>query len=84
MKASCSILRTCRDGIDVPLKPRLMEAFPGMPVVIEHDGNAGALAEFHFGVGKSRPNLKHLIFLTFGTGVGAEGSLSMDNSARGE
>ena len=54
----------------VPLKARLMEAFPGIPVAIEHDGNAGALAEFHFGVGKDRPDLKHLIFLTFGTGVG--------------
>ena len=55
---------------DVPLKARLMEVFPGIPVVVEHDGNAGALAEFHFGVGKTRPNLRHLIFLTFGTGVG--------------
>jgi glucokinase len=55
----------------VPLKARLMEAFPGLPVVIEHDGNAGALAEFHFGVGLKRPGLQHLIFLTFGTGVGA-------------
>ncbi len=55
---------------DVPLKARLMEAFHGIPVVVEHDGNAGALAEFHFGVGRNRPNLRHLIFLTFGTGVG--------------
>jgi glucokinase len=55
----------------VPLKARLMDAFPGMPVFIEHDGNAGALAEFHFGVGKGRHDLRHLIFLTFGTGVGA-------------
>jgi glucokinase len=55
---------------DVPLKARLAEAFPGLPVLIEHDGNAGALAEFSFGVGKDRPELKHLIFLTFGTGVG--------------
>jgi glucokinase len=55
---------------DVPLKARLMEAFPGTPVRVEHDGNAGALAEFHFGVGKNRPDLRHLIFLTFGTGVG--------------
>lgn len=54
----------------VPLKARLMEAFPGIPVVVEHDGNAGALAEFHFGVGLKRPGLKHLVFLTFGTGVG--------------
>ncbi|HLY42456.1 MAG TPA: ROK family protein [Terracidiphilus sp.] len=55
---------------DVDLKTRFSEEFPGLPVVVEHDGNAGALAEFHFGVGKNRPNLKHLIFLTFGTGVG--------------
>lgn len=56
---------------NTPLKARLMEAFPALPVFVEHDGNAGALAEFHFGVGRSRPHLKHLIFLTFGTGLGA-------------
>jgi glucokinase len=55
----------------LPLKARLSEAFPNIPVFIEHDGNAGALAEFHFGVGRHRPNLQHLIFLTFGTGIGA-------------
>jgi glucokinase len=55
----------------IPLKQRLREEFPRLPVLIEHDGNAGALAEFHFGVGKDRPGLKHLLFLTFGTGVGA-------------
>lgn len=55
---------------NVPLKARLMEGFPAIPVVIEHDGNAGALAEFHFGVGRDRTDLRHLIFLTFGTGVG--------------
>jgi glucokinase len=53
------------------LKAHLAKAFPSIPIFIEHDGNAGALAEFHFGVGKSRSNLKHLIFLTFGTGIGA-------------
>ena len=55
----------------VPLKARLQEAFPGIPLLVEHDGNAGALAEFHFGVGKGRAGLRHLIFLTFGTGMGA-------------
>jgi glucokinase len=55
----------------VPLKQHLGQSFPGIPICIEHDGNAGALAEFHFGVGKTRPNLQHLIFLTFGTGIGA-------------
>jgi glucokinase len=55
----------------VPLKARLGEAFPDLPVFIEHDGNAGALAEFHFGAGRGRGDLQHLIFLTFGTGIGA-------------
>jgi glucokinase len=55
----------------VALKQRLSEAFPALPVFVEHDGNAGALAEFHFGVGKGRADLRHLIFLTFGTGIGA-------------
>jgi glucokinase len=55
----------------VELKKHLEEAFSGLPVLVEHDGNAGALAEFHFGVGKGRTDLRHLIFLTFGTGVGA-------------
>ncbi len=55
----------------VRLKERLAEEFPNLPVFIEHDGNAGALAEFHFGVGKGRDDLRHLVFLTFGTGLGA-------------
>ncbi len=55
----------------VRLKDRLMEAFPSLPVFIEHDGNAGALAEFHFGAGNGREGLRHLVFLTFGTGLGA-------------
>ena len=49
------------------LKARLAEAF-GLPVFIEHDGNAGALAEFHFGAGRGA---RSLIFLTMGTGLGA-------------
>ncbi|MEP7340859.1 MAG: ROK family protein [Acidobacteriota bacterium] len=60
----------------VNLKEALQLEFPHLPVYVEHDGNAGALAEFHFGAGKARskegPNcLRHLIFLTFGTGLGA-------------
>jgi glucokinase len=54
----------------VALKARLAVAFPQLPVFIEHDGNAGALAEFHFGAGRGRADLRHLIFLTFGTGAG--------------
>jgi len=55
----------------IPLKAHLAQAFPKLPVYVEHDGNAGALAEFHFGAGKNCPSLQHLIFLTFGTGIGA-------------
>jgi glucokinase len=55
----------------VNLKEAFGVAFPGLPIFIEHDGNAGALAEFQFGIGKKRPDLQHLIFLTFGTGIGA-------------
>jgi glucokinase len=54
----------------VPLKDHLTAAFPRIPVFVEHDGNAGALAEFYFGVGRKMRSLRHLIFLTFGTGVG--------------
>jgi len=55
----------------VRLKGRLAEEFPALPVFVERDGNAGALAEFHFGAGKGRDDLRHLVFLTFGTGLGA-------------
>jgi glucokinase len=56
---------------NVHLKRQLIEGFPGLPVYIEHDGNAGALAEFRFGAGRKRRGLRHLVFLTFGTGLGA-------------
>ena len=56
---------------NVNLKQQLERVFPGLPVCVEHDGNAGALAEFHFGVGRHKSNLQNLVFLTFGTGLGA-------------
>jgi len=40
----------------------------GLPVAIENDANAGALAEWRYGAGKGYENM---IFLTFGTGLGA-------------
>ncbi|MFH0991677.1 MAG: ROK family protein [bacterium] len=52
---------------DVPLKQMLSEQF-SLPVYIEHDGNAGALAEHYFGAGRGYQNI---IFLTMGTGLGA-------------
>lgn len=55
----------------VRLKEMLREKFPHLPVCIEHDGNAGALAELRFGVGRNRQHIRHLVFLTCGTGLGA-------------
>jgi glucokinase len=40
----------------------------GILTYLENDANAGALAEWKFGAGKGKRNL---IFLTFGTGLGA-------------
>ncbi len=50
-----------------PLRAEL-EARLKLPVYIEHDGNAGALAEWLFGAGKGKQSL---VFLTAGTGFGA-------------
>ena len=52
---------------DVPLKTLLAERFR-LPVYIEHDGNAGALAEFFYGAGRGYRNI---VFVTMGTGFGA-------------
>lgn len=52
---------------NIPLKNLLAQKF-SLPVYIEHDGNAGALAEFYFGAGKGFQNI---IFITMGTGFGA-------------
>ena len=49
------------------LKEGLARSF-GLPVFVEHDGNAGALAEFHFGAGRGA---RTMVFLTMGTGLGA-------------
>ena len=51
----------------VPLKTMLAERFR-LPVYIEHDGNAGALAEFFYGAGRG---YKNIVFITMGTGFGA-------------
>ncbi len=52
---------------DIPLKQLLGDRF-SLPVFVEHDGNAGALAEFFFGAGRG---FRNIIFLTMGTGFGA-------------
>ena len=46
----------------------LFEKKLGIPTAIQNDANACALAEWKFGAGKG---LKNVIFLTFGTGMGA-------------
>ena len=53
------------DGI--PIVDILSEAF-GVPAAVHNDANACALAEWKFGAGKGTRNM---VFLTFGTGLGA-------------
>jgi glucokinase len=55
------------DWDDIPLKSLLTDRF-NLPVYVEHDGNAGVLAEFYFGAGRGFHNI---VFLTMGTGFGA-------------
>jgi glucokinase len=47
---------------------RLFETEFGIPVSIQNDANACALAEWKFGAGRGTRNM---VFLTFGTGMGA-------------
>lgn len=46
-----------------------------MPVSIQNDANACALAEWKYGAGRGTENM---IFLTFGTGLGAGLSILID------
>jgi glucokinase len=57
---------------EVPVRDILMSEL-GLPVVIENDANAAALAEWRYGAGRAagtRP-IEHLVYLTMSTGVGA-------------
>ena len=53
--------------IDVPIGDVLRSRYQ-CPVVLENDANACAVAEWKFGAGRGTRNM---IFLTFGTGMGA-------------
>jgi glucokinase len=53
--------------IDVPIVAAIYNAF-GVPTALQNDANAGALAEWLWGAGQGTRNM---IFLTFGTGMGA-------------
>ena len=52
---------------DVPIVKILQEAFE-IPTFLQNDADAGALAEWKFGAGMGT---KNMVFLTFGTGMGA-------------
>jgi len=52
---------------DVPLRARMGEVL-GLPVRLENDANAAALAEWRYGAGRGSDNL---VYLTMSTGVGA-------------
>lgn len=51
----------------VPLRKTLQDSF-GVPVAVEHDAKACALAEWRLGAGRGTSDM---VFLTLGTGIGA-------------
>jgi glucokinase len=53
--------------VDVPIVARLRQVFD-VPILLENDANAAALAEWRFGAGQGARNL---IYLTMSTGIGA-------------
>ncbi len=66
------------DWDDVPIV-RILERRLGLPCFLENDANACALAEWYWGNGRGAHNM---IFLTFGTGMGA-GLILQDRLYRG-
>ena len=63
--------------VDVPLRELMTERF-GLPVAVENDGNAAALAEHRVGAGR---DARTMVMLTLGTGVGG-GVVSDDKLLR--
>lgn len=55
------------DWTNIPLRDDVAGAV-GLSARWEHDGRAGALAEYRFGAGRG---CRNMVFLTFGTGIGA-------------
>ena len=58
--------RTCRGG--TPRWPTRIADRIGLPVVVEHDANAAALAERHFGAAAGAATA---VFVALGTGIGS-------------
>ncbi|HAL55547.1 MAG TPA: ROK family protein [Bacteroidetes bacterium] len=52
---------------EVPLRGEMAKLFGGLPIAIENDANAAAIAESRFGAGIQHPNF---LFVIWGTGVG--------------
>jgi len=57
---------------DLDFRDRMAERF-GMPVALDNDGNAAAIAEWQLGAGRGA---SHIVALTLGTGIG--GGLILD------
>lgn len=57
---------------DLDFRHRMAERF-GLPVAIDNDGNAAAVAEWQLGAGRGT---SHMVLLTLGTGIG--GGLILD------
>lgn len=57
----------------VPVRRLFEDVFPGVPVFVENDANATALAEWRWGAGVGTRNM---VYLTQGTGIG--GGLILD------
>lgn len=53
--------------VNVPIVDIMKKHF-GVPVYLQNDANACAVAEWKFGAGRGK---KNLVFMTFGTGLGA-------------
>lgn len=51
---------------NLPLADRVEDTL-GLPAAVANDGDAAALAEFHFGAGRG---VQHLLYLTVSTGIG--------------
>lgn len=51
---------------EVPVRALFEDAF-GVPVFLENDANAAALAEWHFGAARG---FEHVVYMTMSTGVG--------------
>jgi glucokinase len=58
--------------VDVDFRDRMADRF-GLPVGIDNDGNAAAIAEWRLGAGRGA---SHIVALTLGTGIG--GGLILD------